>query len=55
MGRKKDSSNHFIDDQGLIVSNKERHTAFFVTLCRILTFAMIVLGVIALVVGNMNM
>ena len=53
MGNKKGSNSHFIDDQGLIVSNKERHTAFFVTFCRILTFAMIILGVIALIVGNM--
>ena len=54
MDKQKESKSHFIDDQGLIVSNKERNTAFFVTLCRILTVAMIILGAIALIVGNMN-
>ena len=53
MGFRKKSKNHFIDDQGVYVSKKEKHTAFFVTFCRILTFAMIFLGIVALVVGNM--
>jgi hypothetical protein len=53
MGIKKDPTNHFIDDQGVYVSNKEKHTAFFVTFCRILTFVMIFLGIVALIVGNM--
>ena len=46
-------SAHLIDDTGVHKSNKKVHVTVFVVLCRIVTLILIVLGVVALFVGNM--
>ena len=45
--------NLLITDDGTYVNKKDTHSMIFVTLCRILTVGLIVLGVIAFVTGNM--
>lgn len=53
MTNKNNSKNNLIDDAGVHENVKIKHVTIFVTLCRILTVVLIVLGVAALVVGNM--
>ena len=50
---KKTKSNVLITDDGTIVNNKDTHSLIFVILCRILTVTIALLGVAALVLGNM--
>ncbi len=45
--------NMLITDEGTYVNKKEIHSLIFVTLCRILTIALAILGVVAFVKGNM--
>ena len=44
---------HLIDDGGVYTNVKVRQTAIFVAFCRILTVVLVILGLVALVVGNM--
>lgn len=46
-------NNMLITDDGTYVNKKDTHSMMFVALCRVLTFALIVLGLIAFITGNM--
>ena len=50
---KKSKKNVLITDGGTIVSNKDIHSNIFVILCRALTIAIALLGVAALILGNL--
>ena len=47
-----DNMDTFISDDGIIESNKSKQTKRFVFLCNVLTFALIVLGIVAFIKGN---
>ena len=47
----KKKKNMFITDEGTYVNKKEIHSLIFVTICRIYTIALIIVGVIAFVKG----
>ncbi len=51
MTEDKKNKMHLIDDSGIHIDNKARKVTLFVTLCRIVTVLLIVLGIIALTVG----
>ncbi|WP_155837993.1 hypothetical protein [Butyrivibrio sp. FCS014] len=53
MGLGNNSKDHLIGDDGVYKTSKSTHITVFVVFCRILTAVMIVLGLVALVVGNM--
>ncbi|MCR5155785.1 MAG: hypothetical protein K6C96_03775 [Butyrivibrio sp.] len=53
MGFGKNSNDHLIGDEGVYKTQKSTQITLFVVFCRILTVIMIILGVVALVVGNM--
>lgn len=41
-----------ISDSGVIDSKKELHTKIFVTLCRIMSLALSIIGILAFIEGN---
>ncbi|MCR5476273.1 MAG: hypothetical protein K6E92_01450 [Lachnospiraceae bacterium] len=47
------STDNFISDEGIITTKKRVKVTFFVYLCRVLTIALAILGVMALIIGNM--
>ena len=53
MAENNEPNSHLIDDGGVYTNVKIRQTFVFVTFCRILTAVLIILGLVALVVGNM--
>lgn len=52
MTDEKNSKNHLIDDSGIHKDLKPKQVTVFVTLCRIVTVVLIVLGALALFVGS---
>ncbi|MCR4897431.1 MAG: hypothetical protein K5891_11725 [Lachnospiraceae bacterium] len=46
------ASEHLYSDAGIITSHKRTKVTIFVYLCRILSIVLIVLGVMALIIGN---
>ena len=46
-------SSHLIDDTGLHKDHKKVQITVFVVACRVVTVALIALGLMALIVGNM--
>ena len=45
-------SDNYISDEGIINTRKRVKITFFVYLCRILTIVLGILGVMALIIGN---
>lgn len=52
MTDEKNSKNHLIDDSGIHKDFKPKQITIFVTLCRLVTVVLIVLGALALFVGS---
>ena len=52
MGDKKSNSNHLIDDSGVYQNVKQTQAMIFIFFCRILTIALIGLGAVAIIMGN---
>ena len=48
----KDLNSKLITDDGLIFDDKTKQARIFVVICNILSFCLIVLGVIAFIKGN---
>ena len=53
MARNKEPKDHLITDEGVIKNVKTTQATVFVVFCRILTIVMAILGIVALIVGNM--
>ena len=53
MSEKNSNSNHLIDDSGVYQDVKQTQSMIFIFFCRILTIALIGLGAVALIMGNM--
>ncbi len=51
MTDEKNSKNHLIDDSGIHKDLKPKQVTIFVTLCRLVTLVLIVLGALALITG----
>ena len=51
MAEDKNNQKHLIDDTGIHEDYKPRQITLFVTMCRIVTVILIILGLAALIVG----
>ena len=51
MADDKNNGKQLIDDSGIHVDLKPKQVTFFVTMCRIVTVVLIILGALALITG----